>query len=433
MISTTATARRLTAAVLATTLATTIAGTTAATALAATAPTSLTPAMADQPGSAGRGTAAGTIVFIKNHNVWIARGDGTGARALTRDGDAAFPYGSPTQSDNGVVVATHVYDLVRMNQSGRVLNEINPGPLPTSAGKSIDGIPAHAAISPDGKRIAYTFTQYVSPLGFRSATGYTAADRLTSTTPQRSTYFWAPSWVGNNRTLQTGGNGSHVMVQDLGSEPTHWFDDRDIYAPSTDLGNAELSRDGRYLAAVRGYGDDTSVIWYAVNGNAKDGPPPADPTPLCKLDAVPRITNPTWGPDSDSLAWQEPDGIWTRSSARDCSVESTLVLPNGIEPHWSSAPLSAVELTNLSRPVISGPARYGRVLKASTGRWSRTALSYAFAWYRNGGRIAGAAATKQSYRVARADRGAKLTVRVTARSGGTMSSAVSRAVRVARS
>ena len=325
------------------------------------------PATEPRASTGARATSIGTIVYIKDHNVWIARGDGSGARALTRDGDEAFPYGSPTQSDGGVVVATHVHDLVRMTQSGRVLNEIDPGPLPTSAGKSIDGIPAHAAISPDGKRIAYTFTQYVSPLGFRSATGYTAADRLTSTTPYRSTYFWAPSWVGNDRTLQTGGYGSHVMVQDLGSEAVHWFDDKDVYSPSTDLGNAELSRDGRLLAAVRGYGEDTSVIWYEVDGDATAGRPPAEPSPLCKLDAVPRITNPTWGPDSDALAWQEPDGIWTRSYARDCSAESTLVLPGGTEPHWSPAALSAVELTNLSRPVISGTARYGRTLKSLHG------------------------------------------------------------------
>ncbi|KRF34457.1 hypothetical protein, partial [Nocardioides sp. Soil805] len=293
----------------------------------------------------GRGTSAGTIVYISGYNVWIARGDGTGARALTTDGSFAAPYGSPTQSDGGVVVATHSERLVRMTQSGRVLNVLDPPALPTSVGVAIDGTPVDAAISPDGTRIAYTFTKYLTPSGassgFRSATGYTSADRLTDPVPLRTTYFWSPSWVGSSRTLQSGGYGSQVQIHDLGAEPVHWFDDGDIYVPSTDVGNTELSRDGRYLAAVRGYDETATVFWYAVNGNAISGAAPADPTPLCEIGPLTGITNPTWGPDSDSLAWQEPDGIWTRAGAGDCTVPSSLILPGGSEPHWSSAPLSA--------------------------------------------------------------------------------------------
>jgi hypothetical protein len=39
------------------------------------------------------GTTAGSIVYIKDYNVWIARGDGTGARQLATDGRKG---GSPT-------------------------------------------------------------------------------------------------------------------------------------------------------------------------------------------------------------------------------------------------------------------------------------------------------------------------------------------------
>ena len=167
--------------------------------------------------------SSGTIVYVRSHNVWIARGDGTGARALTRDGTFADPYGSPTQSDAGVVVATRIGRLVRMDQRGRLLNTLDPGSLPTSVGVAIDGTPAHAAISPDGRRIAYTFTKYLTPVGaspgYRSATGYTSAERLTDPRPHRTTYFWDPSWVGNGRTLQTGGFGAHVNLHDLGSAP----------------------------------------------------------------------------------------------------------------------------------------------------------------------------------------------------------------------
>lgn len=389
------------------------------------------------------GTAAGSIVYISNYNVWIARGDGTGARALTTDGSFAAPYGAPTQSDGGVVVATHSERLVRMNQSGRVLNVLDPPPLPTSVGVSIDGTPADAAISPDGTRIAYTFTKYLTPIGassgYRSATGYTAADQLTDPAPLRSTYFWAPSWVGNARTLQTGGYGSQVMVHDLGSEPVHWFDDDDLNMPSTDVGNAQLSRDGQLLAAVRGYNETSTIYWYAVNGNATSGAPSAPPTALCQVGPLSGISNPTWGPDNDSLAWQEPDGIWSRSGARDCTVPSTLILPGGSEPHWSPAALAAPEvidpapLKNTSRPVIKGKAKVGGKLKASTGTWSVSDLDFSYKWFRNGKQIGGKAGKKKVHKVVRADRGKRLTVKVTAKSDGLgRKSATSKAVRVRR-
>lgn len=390
------------------------------------------------------GTASGTIVFVKDHNVWIARGDGSGARALTTDGSYAAPYGSPTQSDGGVVVATHVERLVRMNQSGRVLTVLDPAPLPTSVGVAIDGAPVDAAISPDGASIAYTFTKYLTPSGassgFRSATGYTAADRLTDPAPMRSTYFWAPSWVGNSRTLQTGGGGSHVNLHDLGAEPVHWFDDDDIYLPSTDLGNSQLSRDGRYLTAIRGYAADAELYWYAVAGEARSGPPPAVPEPLCKIPAV-GIDNPTWGPDSDSLAWQEPDGIWTRANARDCDAQSALVIPGGSEPFWSPAALSAPEvvvtppttvLKNTAKPRITGRATVGAKLKASTGAWSVSGLTFRFTWLRNGKPIKGRSGRSQTHKVVAADRGKKLTVRVTATGSGLSQSVTSAAVKVKR-
>ena len=48
---------------------------------------------------------ADSIVFIKNHNVWLAKANGSGQVRVTRDGTAANPYYSPTQADNGTIVA----------------------------------------------------------------------------------------------------------------------------------------------------------------------------------------------------------------------------------------------------------------------------------------------------------------------------------------
>lgn len=380
-------------------------------------------------------SAPGTIVYIKNHNVWISTGDGSGQRALTKDGTFALPYGSPTQSDAGIVVATHGPKLVRMNQQGTVLTTLDPHPLPSSVGIDIDGNIAHAAISPNGQRIAYTFTKYLNPTGasagYRSATGYTAADRLTDPAPLKTTFFWEPSWVGNNRTLQSGGYGSQLQLQDLGEYPRHWFDDEDIYEPSTDLGNAELSRDGKLLAAVRGYGEESWIMWYDVVGDATTGAPPSAPNPVCQIGPA-EITNPTWAPDNDGLAWQENDGVWTRTGTHDCSRPSTLLLPGASEPDWSPAPLSAPAqerpVKNLVAPRITGAAKLGKVLRADTGRWS-VAGTRTVAWFRDGKRIG----RGSKHKVVRGDRGHRLWITVTLKAPGKApASARSKAIKVRR-
>lgn len=391
------------------------------------------------PDAHAAGTPAGTLVFIKDHNVWLSKGDGSQARALTKDGSFATPYVAPSQSDNGTIVAGRINEIIRMDQAGNVLNRMDPPPLPSSVGSPINGNVRDLAISPDGSLIAYTYTEWLNPAGassgFRSATGYTSATKLTDPAPRGTTYFNAPSWVGNSRTLQGGGYGSQVMIDDLGSsEPAHWFDDGDIYEPSTDLGRPDLAPDGRHLAVLRGYGEGTSIIWYRVNGNATSGPAPADPTPLCEIPA-PGISHPTWAPDSDSLAWSETDGIWSRSGAEDCTVLSSLIVPGGSEPDWSGAPLNppaaVKQLDSRKRPAISGKARVGKVLKASAGRWSIGGVKVTYRWLRNGKAIKGA--DERRHRVVRADRGRKLQVVVTARkSGWKQDSATSKPVRVKR-
>lgn len=378
------------------------------------------------------GTSAGSLVYIKDFDVWIARGDGSRARALTKDGTRAFPYGAPSQSDAGIIVASYNKTIVRMNQQGRVLNTIDPAPLHTGASDDIDGTPIDLAISPNGTKIAYTFSQVQCSTGDPcSATGYTQATKFSPV--GNPTYFWDPSWVSNSRTLQTGGWGSQVQLHDLGDEPVHWFDDAQMhpFPDSTDLGDTELSPDGRHLAAIRGYGDDTMMVWYDVVGSAKKGPRPPLPTLFCGIPEA-GINAPTWAPDSDSLAWAEDDGIWAKSGVDDCSATQSLLLPGGSEPDWSPAVLSAVDpaaesVRNKKRPTIAGIAAVGRTLTATVGTWTPQPSRYVVRWLRNGKAIKGA--TTRAHKVVRADRGQRLTVRVTASKAGYESATATSAAR----
>lgn len=67
-------------------------------------------------------------------------------------------------------------------------------------------------------------------------------------------------------------------------------------------------------------------------------------------------------------------------------------------------------------PVIGGTAKVGRTLKTSAGTWSPAATSYAYQWYAGGQAIAGA--TRSSLVLKAAQKGKKITVRVTARRAG---------------
>ena len=133
--------------------------------------------------------SADSIVFVKSGNVWLSQPDGSGAYQVTTDGGPSSPYRSPSQADDGTIAASRYDEIVRMTQNGTVLNRIDPAPLTNSVSRSVDGPPVDVAISPDGRRIAYTFVGYECPVGSscgaRSATAYTAADPLHGARPRR--------------------------------------------------------------------------------------------------------------------------------------------------------------------------------------------------------------------------------------------------------
>ncbi|MGA5701765.1 hypothetical protein [Peterkaempfera bronchialis] len=70
----------------------------------------------------------------------------------------------------------------------------------------------------------------------------------------------------------------------------------------------------------------------------------------------------------------------------------------------------------VKQPAISGTAKVGRTLKAAHGSWTPSPSSYTYQWYANGKAITGA--TKSSLVLKAAQRGKRITVKVTARRTG---------------
>ncbi|MDQ2623609.1 MAG: hypothetical protein M3Y20_00470, partial [Actinomycetota bacterium] len=330
-------------------------------------------------------TPAGTIVFIKNHNVWFAKGDGTGTVQVTTDGTAAEPYASPTQAGDGTVVASKGYLVVRLDRNGSELGWFVPPTLTSSAGAPLGGVPQHVAVSPDGATIAYSQIAYQCPIGVscmvRYATGYTSNSGVAK---GNATYFRNASWVSSSRTLQSGGYLSHAMLHTLGTEPVTWFNDFDHFADDTDLNELEVSRDGRWLIGLRGYDTSTHVIWYEVSGSASTQSPPAIPIDKCVTGTDPSFASPTVAPDGSAAAWEESDGIWIKNDLTNCSApQPSLRIPGGSNPSWSAVPYRVPEkpsppkpdpqpgdeISVTKAPVVTGTAKVGKSLKATKGSW----------------------------------------------------------------
>jgi Tol biopolymer transport system component len=311
--------------------------------------------------------AADSISYVKGHNVWISNPDGSGQYQVTTDGSASRPYRSPSQADDGTIVASHGNDIVRLRQNGQVLSSFDPPGTTDSAGQYIDGVPVDVAVSPDGRMVAFTYYQYGCPVGAscgaRTVTLYSYSDRATPVSQFGRQFRRNPSWVSNSRALIFNGYLSQVNYDSPGGgddDDVHWFDDEDIHSPPRDLGDGELSRQGDRLVTLRDYGSDTHLMFYKVNGNAVSGSP-STPSEACFTGADGSLDNPTWSPDGRTIAFAVSAGI------------ETMPLPNVVAGDCPGASSSRLAIPGASQPDF-GPAavnpgpRFSGVAGGATGK-----------------------------------------------------------------
>ncbi|MGC3953201.1 MAG: Ig-like domain-containing protein [Propionicimonas sp.] len=76
-------------------------------------------------------------------------------------------------------------------------------------------------------------------------------------------------------------------------------------------------------------------------------------------------------------------------------------------------------MTKTPTPTVSGTAKVGKTLKVKAGSWAPAKVTLAYQWLRDGAPIA--KATKSSYKLAKADAGRKISVRVTGSKTGYVS------------
>jgi len=286
---------------------------TAATLGAVLAPVAVAPA------------GAASIAYIKASNVWLANPDGSGQYQVTTDGTSANPYASPSQADDGTIVALRSLKLRRMRQNGEQLN--TPTDLPGSGGIS------EVAISPNGQIVAFSRI-CGSGVSLTMCVSYTGPNG-TGQPASGPGGFRYPSWIDNTRTLVSTGNAVYTHV--LGTDVDHWFNvSISAEAQDGEVAGSKLvmvdhgSNPQRLVFSRRlDNGFDTSPEETCEATNPADGPNGAS------------FADPTWAPGGGLVAWQEGDGIWTATSndVDDCPaiIGTSATIAGGSEPDFGPA------------------------------------------------------------------------------------------------
>ncbi len=107
--------------------------------------------------------SADSIVYTKDSDVWVARPDGSSARALTHGGG----YQSPTQANDGTILAQRGTRFIRLDRSGRTLATLDS--VLTGAPATVNAVgPFDPRISPDGTKLAYWIGMYSSWHDYRN-------------------------------------------------------------------------------------------------------------------------------------------------------------------------------------------------------------------------------------------------------------------------
>jgi hypothetical protein len=327
-------------------------------------------------------TAPGSILYVKNHDVWLTNSTASTTTRITTDGGTASTdgtggvgYHAPTEPDSGafvVAIRNQSYPpgyslgwIWVLNRDGSVIRKFqppqftyipNPGsPCPVPAYQVPRGL-LNATVSPDGNHIGYTAWTYEELSDCTVAVGY-------------STYIVRTDGTGAHEVARSGGDAADLEMGrwasntrlllddvDFGSvafwsvtlpryTAVHWSDAPDYLDAAYSqpaLSSGKLASD-----SYSEYAAGNVLRLWTSNG------PPAQPDPRCEYptDDLARgayAGDPSWAPRAKALAWSVDDdktavrtgeGLYVVKvgATLTCAPAPVLLVPGGFEPYWSPA------------------------------------------------------------------------------------------------
>ena len=317
---------------------------------------------------AAPGADAASLVHLDaTGNVQLTSADGTVHRQVTADGTTDAPYAPPTADDAGVVLTyghPDAFTARLLRQDGT--DARGPWALPSS---SCSAGPDRAAITPDGTRIAASWTDGRTAC---ATDGDRLRHRRASPVPTTSILFGdaptplvhepgaplssfdgrrSPRWITapSPRLAAIRSDAIDVQESDAPDAPMRrwigvpwWAADLDSFdvARAGDLALVEVSGDGHPAG-----GEDRRLVVLRVTGT----PPAATVTHLCTAerlvaDAV-RPALPRWSPDGTMIAWTGAEGIEVSPAPvadedGRCVLDPRLVAPGGTDAAWTAADIT---------------------------------------------------------------------------------------------
>lgn len=334
----------------------------------------------------------GSLIYVKNGNVWVSTPDGVTKRQVTVDGGVPTgdgtgdsPYRAPSESDGGLVVAVRNQDfnqgqaseytqgyLWEMDLRGNVVRKFKPPQFDYIAGGScnpaVQELPlgiVNAVVSPDGQYIAYTAQTYVQTAACNVGQGYSS---WIVNVDGSNAHMIADS-SGDTASLEVGqftADSSKLLVDraDFGSIEDFYVNvpgstARPWTAPASgdyineaygqpDVRNGILATEGYSQVASR----NALRIWTTSGfttspGGYCDYPSPVSDAGVTDLEL---ITRPSLSPDGSYVAWEDSSsdgsvsqtgqGIYTLATstlANGCRTYSALSIPGGEDPFWANA------------------------------------------------------------------------------------------------
>jgi hypothetical protein len=233
------------------------------------------------------GTAqASSLVYIKDYNVWTANPDGTGARPITTDGFKELPYGSPSQSDDGTILAARGEKFVKLDRQGNRIGNPLPSILVGRPPWALAVGPFDPQISPDGHKLAYWIGTWSTWFDYGSSINWTEPhdaviwqDADTGAQLGFTLNYQKPSWFQDSQhallnqpmnrfaaqivagALGANEHDSTPILKDSDSKPAGEY-------YSQDLADPELTKAGDKLVTLRGP-DQETIRFYDM----RSGPP----------------------------------------------------------------------------------------------------------------------------------------------------------------
>ena len=325
---------------------------------------------------------ASSLVYVKDYNVWLANPDGTGARQLTTDGFKELPYESPSQADDGTILAGRGLKFVKLDRQGHQIGPLLPSILVGKPANALAVGPFDPKLSPDGHQLVYWIGTWSSWFDYGTSTTWTDPqdaviwqDADSGAQLGFAMFYKKPSWLQDSRHALLSQPGNRLAAQIVSSavgashnDVTHVFTDSDSKPAgeyySQDVGDPELTPAGDKLVALRGANAET-IRFYDMRG----GRPVVSACGLGEPVGG-SVADPTWAPDGSAVAWAEGDGVWTTPvgalDSTDCSwAQPHRIIAGASQPDWGPADVTpAAAQAPGSAPPRAGARRRALVVRA---------------------------------------------------------------------